>query len=520
VGVTSHPERGRGRVTDPLVVGAAAFAVLALHGYSAPLGRDLGVFTYGGLRVLDGIPPYTGIFNSVGPLGDMVPALGIWLGRLVGVGTVLSERLLFAVLTAACCALIHALARDVFNSRAAAFVAPATLLTYRVFLDLGSDGPREKTTMALFLVATLVLVGRRRWIAAGACTALATLAWQPALLPACVAALTAIVALGARRPRAAAQFVLGGAVPSGILVAYFLERRGLSAAFEGFLLINLDYTRQPSLLTAPHEIIATLRHGYGASLWLVVAGLVALVVPAVVALVRGPADSDVVPVAAGGLAATTWTVAVINGAPDLFVVLPFAAIGTAGVVAAAVSRLQPRHGRLLAGAVTAAALVAASLSAVSTRKDRLDEQRADVSAVLAAAPPGATLISLNAPQVLALADRRNPSRYQYFDEPQDQYIAHTYPGGLDGYAAWVSGRHATLVAVGATNAPGWAVPMLHRDYVEVGRAPGWTWYLARFAGPAAAARVSAASRSAVAEAHRSPPPAREPLTPSVSLRRD
>ena len=99
-------------------------------------------------------PPYVGIFNSVGPLADAVPGLAIWLGGFVGVDPVLSARLFFPVLSALCCALLCVLARDTFGSRAAGLLAPAVFLTFECFIELASSGPREKTTMVVFLLAS------------------------------------------------------------------------------------------------------------------------------------------------------------------------------------------------------------------------------------------------------------------------------------------------------------------------------------------------------------------------------
>ena len=75
---TTHPHRWG----DPALVGVVALTVYALHGYDGILDRDLGVFTYGGLRISHGGTPYVDVFNSVGPLSDAVPGLAMWLGSL------------------------------------------------------------------------------------------------------------------------------------------------------------------------------------------------------------------------------------------------------------------------------------------------------------------------------------------------------------------------------------------------------------------------------------------------------
>ena len=154
---------------DDRPTGLVALVVYALHGYDGVLDRDLGVFSYGGMQVARGTPPYVGIFNSVGPLADAVPGLAMWLGDFVGADPILSARLFFTVLSALCCSLLCVLARDTLQSRTAGLIAPALFLTFEDFLRLASDGPREKTTMVLFMLGP-----PSAGLAAGTATAAAT----------------------------------------------------------------------------------------------------------------------------------------------------------------------------------------------------------------------------------------------------------------------------------------------------------------------------------------------------------
>ena len=484
------------------MVGLVAVAVYALHGYQGLLDRDLGVFTYGGEQVARGVPPYVGIFNSVGPLADAVPGAAIRVGQLVGVGPVLAERLLFTLLSAACCALLSVLARQVLRSRAAGFVAPAIFLTFQDFLSLASDGPREKTTMVLFLLAALVLVGRRRWFAAGICTALATLAWQPVLLVAVVAAGVTLLASPGGRLRGGVRFVAGGLVTVLAGAAYFLEQGALHTALEGLLLVNADYTQQPSAFSSPAATWRLLWDGYHWSLWVVAFGLVALIALGARSAGRvvrrapaGPADAvALTALGAAALAGIAWTASAVNGAPDLFELLPFAALGAAGAVEAAGAWVRDGRRALLV-AVVVTATVAATVVSVTTRNHLLEQQRSDIAAVLGAAPAGASLLSINAPEVLALADRVNPSGLQLFDRTMERYLEHSRPGGLAGYAAWVARLRPTFIVVGRHYERRWPEPMLARDYWTVGRGTTWTWYLSRTVGPAVRAAVVAANES-------------------------
>jgi hypothetical protein len=477
------------RVLDPTVVGVVSLVVYVVHGFNGFIDPDLGAFLYGGENVARGIPPNDGIINSDGPLADAMPGLAIWVGHAFGVDPVLAARVWFAVLSAGCCALLSMLARDAFGSRAAGFVVPGVLLLSERFLVLASNGPREKTTMVLFLLLTLVLLGRRHWWGAGACTALATLTWQPSLAPALAATIAAVLLEPAgSRLRTLGRYLFGGLVPSAATVAVFALTAALGPALDGFILVNVLYTHQPSAVAAPLATWRMLWRSYHLSLVIALVGLAVLLVTTVraVAVARrgppSPAVRYVVILGVGAGAATTWTAAALNGGPDLFVVLPFAALGVAALVLQVASR-APAGRNLVLGAVTLALVAGALVESVVTRDDTLVRQRADVAAVLEAVPD-ASVMSIEAPQVLALSQRDNLTQYQLFDRALKHLLAHRYPGGLGGYHREVRRLRPAILAVGPSSGP-WLPKFLHRYYWQFGVGPGWTWYLSRSAGEAA-----------------------------------
>lgn len=508
-GLAALPGRLR-VVADPVLVGLVSFVVYALHGYNGNLGRDLALFTYGGEQVVKGVPPYVGVFNTVGPLADAVPGLAIWAGHLVGVGPLLAVRVFFTLLSALSCALLCVLARDVFGSRAAGLVAPAVFLTFERFLELASDGPREKTTMVVLMITTLILAGRRRWLAAGVCAALATLTWQPVFLVALVAAAVAVLTTGKpHRPRAFARFLVGGAIPSALAVLWFALEHALPIAWNGFFVVNAQYTQQPSAISRPALIWTKVWGDFHLTLLIALAGLLALLAMTAWALpfvrrstgvVSSASRQRLLPVGAGCLAGTAWTIAVINGGPDLFVLLPFSALGAAGTVVLLGEHLPRRAGRAAVALVVCGGVVGATVESVATRDHTLPLLRADISAVLATQPADATILSVEAPQVLAIAQRDNLWRWQLFDPRMLAYLDHTQPGGLTGMAHRLGRERPTWLVISSQNKGTWQAAVVRRDYWRVGRAPGWTWYLSRNAGRAALERAHAASTRVMATA--------------------
>lgn len=486
-----------------MLAGLTALVIYLLQGFEAGLSRDPAVFLYGGEHAAHGTPPYVAIFNSVGPLSDGLPAMVIWVGDRFGADPVLAVRISFAVISAACGALVFALARTALRSTAAGVVAFGVFLTFGTFTALATGGPREKTAMVAFLVAALLCVLGRRWWWAGCFAALATLTWQPALAPAAVAAVVGILLTERARLRAAVRYLLGGLVPSAVVVAYFAAQGALAEAVSGFIVFNVRDAEQPSMFDDGSRIWQMMWHGYHASLIVALAGLLTLFVRGFLAARRRGSDLESPEAAArrvglvvcstAGIAAVGWTILVVNGAPDLFVVLPFAALGAAALVQVVTDHLSRRLRVIVSAVVCVAGVVtgtAYSLGLHDHDLDHLDEQRAEVTALIGALPPGSTVLSVNAPQVLVLSGRDNPTPYQIFSRSMHDHLERTYPGGLAGYEQTVAELAPTAIAVGTQFDDAVVDELIHRDYVPVDVTPYWTWYVRRDVGEDVLARIA------------------------------
>lgn len=466
---------------------AVAALVYALHGFDGYLSRDLGVYSYGGQQVAEGVPPYDAIVNRAGPLAHLIPGAGVIVSRWVGLDDILGMRLLFLVISVACIGLVQVLGRDLFRSRLAGITTAGGLLCIAGFIEYASNGPREKTAMVLFVICALLATVHQRWATTGFFIALATLTWQPVFLAAFASTLVAILlGLDSGRTRAVVRVAVGGLVPTVVTVAAYSLVSDLQVFLDDFLIINARYTEQISLLSAPREAWDLMVVGYGASLWVLIAGTVALLALSVRATFqrsggRDPRNAALVAQGVMFVVGLLWSLKAFNGWPDIFFLLPGAALGIGGVVA-----LLARHvpGRV-ALAVTLAWVVAASALAVDysvTHRDhRLDDQRDSVAAVLAALPDGSRILSVEAPQPLVIAHERNLSRLQLFGNGLIDYVDDTWPGGRDGYARWVGRKAPTVIALGYGDNPSWLQGVL-ADYERMAGPPGWTWYIRKDVG--------------------------------------
>lgn len=505
--VGDAPDLGARRLrVDPVVpaVAVVAFLVFVLHGFTDSLDRDLGLFLYDAQQVLSGTPPYVAQMNTVGPLTDLVPALFIEVGRLFGLGDLYAARLGFALISTAACVLLYLLGRDVFRSRGAGVVCVATFFTFEEFAHLAANGPREKTLMVLFLVAALYALSHRRWATTGALIALGTLTWQPVLLVGLAAVTVVLVADRSRRAVPLVRFVAGGVVPSIVCVGYFLAVGAFGSFLNGFVLINARYVTQESVLTNPHYIWVVLVNNYGWSLVPAFAGMAVSLVLAVLPVrslithraMRATGHGAMVmafgAVTLGGL---LWSLVAFNGGPDLFELLPTAALGVGGLVPHLRTRLTWRRTTLVVTVWTTACLAWATTYAVSSHGEVLLRQRASVVAVLHNAPAGSTMLSIEAPGALALNHLTNPTDMQLFMPGMTNYLDHTYPGGLDGYGQWISDHRPTVIVIRWGSEVPWLKPTLF-DYRKI-PGPQWDYYIERSVPRANLARMRTANRRAV-----------------------
>ena len=475
---------------DPLgpLAAAASLVVFLAHGFDGILSRDLALYSYGAQQAADGVPPYVSVLNRAGPLAHLVPSLGVLGARLVGIDELFGMRLLMLILSVAIVWLVYVYVRDLLSSRPAGLAAAAVLLLAQGFVGYATGGPREKTALLLFLLCALWALLKQRWALAGIFVALATLTWQPVLTAACVTALVSMTALRGRALLGAVtRYAVGGLGTAAVFLIGFALAGALEEFLDGFFLINLQYTYQTGLQEVLDENLEAVQDGYGPGFWVIVVGIAAIVMIALVRLVsefqrRAPADMAVVAAGAGCLTGLIWSFRAFNGWPDAFILLPFAAAGIGALLEAIRTRMSARTGLALMAAWCVLALGVSLENSIATRDHRLVEQRASVSDVLRVAGPDATVLSVGAPQPLVLDHRTNPVRHQMFLTGLGQYVDDTYPGGLIGLADWIEAEEPTFITADHPTWYAWLRPTLEGEYVLVGEAPDWTWFVHRSVG--------------------------------------
>ena len=482
--MTSTSVRDRLRGLDPLapLCGVVALLVYLLQGFDGLLSRDLAVYSYGGQQVAEGVAPYVAILNRAGPLAHLVPGAGAWVGRLLGVEDILAMRATLMLVAVATIVVTYLLGRDLFRSRGAGLAAAGAMLSCEGFLRYATLGPREKTTMVCLLALGLLAMVHQRWGTAGAMVALSTLSWQPVAFPA-IAALGVAALLGADgRVRALVRIAVGGIVPTALIMLGYLLIGKLQVFLDAFFLINLRYTEQGGVLSNPGRLWSSMLDAYGWSIWVMIAGTVAITAIGVHAARRParstPQGAAFVALAVHVLVCALWAFKAFNGWPDAFYVFPASVLGIGGLYLLLARRVATRSATAVLVAWTVLTVAMSVVAAVEDRSNALDDQRAEVADVMAILPPGARIASVEAPQPLVLTHQRNLSRFQLFGNGLEGYVEDTWPGGIDGYARWLVAHRPTVIAVGTQSGmPDWLPPAMGGEYVDVGGGSNWHWWV-------------------------------------------
>jgi len=195
--------------------------------------------------------------------------------------------------------------------------------------------------------------------------------------------------------------------------------------------------------------------------------------------------------ATGEVVGLVWSYRTFNGWADALVLVPYAALGLAGILALVARSLPGRAGPGVAVVACLALLAGGVDYSLDDHEPVLRAQRVEVAAVIDILPD-ATIVSIEAPQALVLAHRVNPSPHQMFRLGLETYVDDTWPGGLAGYAAWIAQTRPTIVAVGGGARYDWLMPPLEAYYVEIGTTTGWYWFVDRDVGPTTLRRLKAA----------------------------
>lgn len=412
---------------------------------SIPLSYDNQHYFFIAERAASGVAPHVSQFDPKHALSMLATAGAMRLGRRLGVDDVIAARVLSIVATASCAALVWLLAREVSSLRAAPWLVACTMLTFTRFFYMGAMGARPKVFLVVFTLLAMLLVARRRSLAAGSAAAGAFLCWQPALL---VAAAGVVGLAVERRARAVAAFGFAFIGVNLAYEAYFIAHGALAEQIEQAYLFPATFMQAPF---PPPLDIALRRLG-----WLLRVGEdrpAAAVMPTLALLglfafwarvlwrarrhgapiaIRADGRGGLVCVVLAGHGALLFTLTSYQGYPDGFFLAPFMALLCGTGIAALAAAVARRLGSVAAGTTVlvaggALAAIAALTPAGPVEEDRrhtptLADQRALASEVGRFLDAGMSVYAVGCTHLLAFNHADNFVPYGFFFRGLDRYL--------------------------------------------------------------------------------------------------
>lgn len=451
------------KIAGGLTSVALAIALYTRFSINGELGRDRGIYVYGGQQMLHGVAPYESVFDPKTPLATMLCGLGAALAKLFGVDAVHMIRLVFFACAVLAVLAIYLLVARLWNSIVGAVVAAAVFVSFTGFAEDAIAGPDAKTPGVLLAVVTMWLAVCRRWFWAGLAGGLTFLVWQPLLFFPLLTIAAALLLCRGERSKALMLSAGGFAAPIAATFVYFAVVGQLGAFIEAAFRYPLEgVERRPETVFHRMQNIATVVHQFfgfsGVLFWI---GLVLILALAVWQVVRARdgrwaalLDPFVLVVVGSLLGVAGYTLTDFQGYPDVLPLLPYAAIGIGGTTALVLRRLQETRQWWLAG-VAIALVAAAVLTGFSVRwfdhdaanNDALVVQRATACAVNRLVVPGTRIYSLGDPVPLVLTHRRNPDRFIYLNAGVDQWKVDHTPGGFQGWTGEIEAVHPSVVVI-------------------------------------------------------------------------
>jgi hypothetical protein len=448
---------------------ASTAAVTLRFGRAGALSRDESVFVYAGQQLANGVSPYDSIFEQKGPLTALVIAAAVKMSDWTGLDDLSVVRLTFFLITCLGVALMYWLGVELFGSVVPAALSAAVFGTFYRFARDAWGGPDPKTLCLVLSLAVFLAMIHRRWLVAGLLAGLATLTWQVMVFLIVIVAVTAVLADRRDRLRALGHAVLGPIVIAAGLAAWLVS----SGDFGRFLDASVAFPLTGALhvdatwALRVDRIQTVVFEDYGLSGYVLVGGLVLFVVLGGRVAWRHRHElhdprslSTFMALGPTCLVALAYINVDFQGGPDLFPLMPYAALGwglAVQAIASGVSAARPV--RLHVGATLAVVLAVAVLgySWVSFGADddngKLDEQRRDAAVLQRMAGPDGGVLALGNPAPLVLTHRTNPDRIIFLSSGVAAWKVERTEGGLDGWKSEILQASPRVVVVHRTGSP-------------------------------------------------------------------
>lgn len=499
-----------------------------------PLPHDTTFHIYAAQQILDGHAIYRDVAIIKAPLADFASAFAILIARAVHISDIMGTRLMSLAVVMATTGATYLAGRVLFGSRTVGVFAGLIMAGWNFYGLRAVTGPEPKAFLILFSLLALVCIAQKRWGWAGACAALSTLAWQPALMVAAIgmaaaalapwlepkhqekpdgsrnASSTGIGGLETRQVflaaalRNNARFLLGFAAPFAIVIFYLVVNQALAAAFNATIGANVTHfnnnqARVPLFQTVDENLAEIISEGAlycfsPTEYWLVGLGAIGFAGIAVTEGIyalrqkRAPLSLARTPLLLYGLGFAAFALIDFDFCPDLFPLLPVLALATgwlAWTLTRHFTRLVARFStpvqgeRAHAATLTFIAILIVALFLLDAWGYRIPgstflDQLAVAQRAKTYLQPGDRVLAFGNTIVPIELHMQNASKILHLGSKSGLGVLVSEPGGLQGMIDALDRDPPRLISLARENRPDWTKPFyewLERRYTQVDNFP-------------------------------------------------
>jgi len=302
---------------------------------------------------------------------------------------------------------------------------------------------------------------------AGLCGSLSFLLWQPTVIFPLVTLFLAALQSRERRFRVIVRTLAGIGLPLVAVSAYFYYHSAFYRLLEGSILSHILYGDRPDISLLGHFLkpMKGAFEGYSTMVPAIFMGFVMVVYTLLLRWAHHRSFRDMLakdafaPILLSLPVLIVWSLVDFQNRKDFFVLLPFAAIGFGSFLDLAVGGIGRLEGAALREgtqrflsiglciSLVALATANASLAPMDERREEFDQQRQAAIQIEDRFGDDVKLVSIRAPELLALQHRTNPTPYAFMSPSIANYIDANTPSGFEGWLRELEAYNPDVVAV-------------------------------------------------------------------------
>lgn len=436
--------------------------------------HDTTYHIYAAQQMLEGNAIYRDVAIIKAPMSDFATVFALLAGRAFGISDIMSARLMSLLTAIGTVCVTYWSGRVLFKSRAVGFIAGLIMAGWDFYALRSVTGPEPKAFLILFAMPAFVFIAQKRWVAAGAFGALTALSWQPGLMVTGLAVAAAFVAPWldtkrdpARKPwRDGFLFVLrvaaGFFIPFLFVGLYLGMNDALLPAWNATIGANITHFNntqartplQQMLLDNYNEIVYEgARYCHSPSeYWLLLSsaigfiGIVGAQIETAVRTKRAPVNLNHTPLILYTLGFLAFSLVDFDYCPDLFPLLPVAALCTGWLVwgiARIGGELAEKYFKQLNAQIVQGGIVAFSIAVIvgvylfdvrdyTVRGVNFQDQQYVVHVAKQYLQPGDTVLTFGDAIVLVELQLPNASKIVHLGSKSGLGVLAYEPGGFDG----------------------------------------------------------------------------------------